>query len=89
MGNQIKRTEEIHVKSEPNPDFAPGSEWMGKSEVVIVGQSEIGKSRSLDDVTEGGSVKSLKSEEQQRREDSDDEAVLVRESKGGWRHLPG
>jgi hypothetical protein len=84
MGNQIKKTEEIHIRSDPNPDYAPGNDWIGKNEVLIVGQRELG-AKSLDDVTEG----SVKSEEAQRREDSDDEAVLVRESKGGWRHLPG
>lgn len=81
-GNQIKKTEEIYIQSEPNPD------WMGKDEEgrLRVEERMMPESKSLDDVTEGG--ESVKSEEVQRREDSDDEAVLVARGRGGWGRLP-
>ncbi|KAF2473591.1 uncharacterized protein BDR25DRAFT_256383 [Lindgomyces ingoldianus] len=86
-GNQIKKTEEIHIQSEPNPDRFIG--LGAKDHGIMISQRDlgIGQGKSLDDVTEGG--ESVKSEEVQRREDSDDEAVLVRQTKGGWDRLPG
>ncbi|KAF2188409.1 hypothetical protein K469DRAFT_628039 [Zopfia rhizophila CBS 207.26] len=80
LANQIKKTEEIHIQSSPNPDY------YGKEEGLMVRNTEVDmKAKSLDDVTEGG--ESVKSEEVQRREDSDDEAVLV--TGGMWGRLRG
>ncbi|KAF2790695.1 hypothetical protein K505DRAFT_409675 [Melanomma pulvis-pyrius CBS 109.77] len=78
-GTQIKKTEEITVRSEPNPEFLKGDE---DAVGLAVSEREIAN-KSLDDVTE--SAESMKSVERQRREDSDDEAVLVSgKSKYGW-----
>lgn len=58
---------------------------MGKD--GLVGDRIVVKSKSLDDITEGG--ESVKSEGDQRREDSDDETALVIQGKRGWGRLPG
>lgn len=81
-GTQIKKTEEITVRSEPNPEYLKDDE---DAVGLAVSEREIA-SKSLDDVTE--SAESVKSVERQRREDSDDEAVLVSgKSKYGWGRL--
>ena len=87
-GNQIKKTEEIHISSEPNPDYiSNGTDWsdQGKMDMLRVSEREVTKSKSLDDVTEGGeSVKS----DGRRESSSDDETMLVMQGKGGWGRLP-
>ncbi|KAF2738875.1 hypothetical protein EJ04DRAFT_427879 [Polyplosphaeria fusca] len=75
MGNQIKKTEEIHIQSEPNPEFEFPVQGL------TVQEREVTKSKSLDDVTEGG--ESVKSEQRRDNDSSDDEAILW-QSKGGW-----
>ncbi|KAF2866306.1 hypothetical protein BDV95DRAFT_505159 [Massariosphaeria phaeospora] len=79
-GKQIKKTEEITVSSEPNPEFGDlGYLGDGAKQVEV-------KSKSLDDVTEGGeSVKSVGVE----RTESDDEVRLVGQRKKGWDRLKG
>jgi hypothetical protein len=80
-GNQIKKTEEITVRSEPNPDYDGAKHTMSDKEGgVVVNESQMLGGKSLDDVSEGGeSVKTS------MRRDSDDEAVLVRnESTYDW-----
>ncbi|KAH7116178.1 hypothetical protein B0J11DRAFT_119129 [Dendryphion nanum] len=87
-GNQIKKTEEIHISSEPNPDYInDDTEWgaEGKMDMLRVSEREVVKSKSMDDVTEGGeSVKS----EGRRESSSDDETMLVMQGKSGWGRLP-
>ncbi|KAF1992961.1 hypothetical protein P154DRAFT_504205 [Amniculicola lignicola CBS 123094] len=85
-GNQIKKTEEIHIKSEPNGLY---DEEMDKSQRLVICERQVGQGKSMDDVTEGG--ESVRSEDVQRREDSDDETVLVMQkgnSNRGWGRLP-
>ncbi|ORY16919.1 hypothetical protein BCR34DRAFT_74186 [Clohesyomyces aquaticus] len=82
-GSQIKKTEEITIRSDPRPTIQ--FEDDGKSGTLTVAQRDLGLggSKSLDDVTEG--AESVKSEEAQRREDSsDDEVRLVKQQRGGW-----
>jgi hypothetical protein len=95
-GNQIKKTEEIFVRSEhiggynsdvgvegwkivkgdnENIDDEP---WMtGKGRRLVVTSTEIGAAQSVDDVTEG--AESVRSDDGQKREESEDEVVLVRQ----------
>jgi hypothetical protein len=111
-GNQIKKTEEIFVKSEPAGGYESDTdrdrweaikagksgledeEWIvGTGGRLVVSQNEIRAAKSMDDVTEGD--ESVRSEDVQRREESDDEVVLVRpdqthgQANGGWRRLDG
>jgi uncharacterized Zn-binding protein involved in type VI secretion len=78
-GNQIKKTEEIKIVSEPIENMGSGLRVDG---VDI-------RTKSLDDITEGGESVSVKSEEVARRGDSDDEGPLVIQSQGksGWGRL--
>ncbi|KAF1952854.1 hypothetical protein CC80DRAFT_596278 [Byssothecium circinans] len=84
-GNQIKKTEEFHISSEPAQDF----DGFGYAEEdrLRVREREIVQSKSLDDITEAG--ESVRSEGVERRESSDDEAVLVMQGRtnGGWNRL--
>jgi hypothetical protein len=79
QGSQIKKTEEIKIVSEPISNIGNGLRADGADM----------RSKSLDDITEGGESVSVKSEEVVRRGDSDDEARLVIEtqSKSGWGRL--
>ncbi|KAF2010181.1 hypothetical protein BU24DRAFT_400921 [Aaosphaeria arxii CBS 175.79] len=86
QGNQIKKTEEIHISSEP----ADGANFdgLGYAKETALRVREVHQSKSLDDVTEGG--ESVKSDAEGRgRESSDDEAVLVvpKKGHGGWGRL--
>jgi hypothetical protein len=84
-GTQIKKTKEITIKSEPNPDFMKiGEEGVGKAQGLLVSEREIKKSRSMDNASETG--ESVKSGDRRGREDSDDEAGLVTWGNGayGW-----
>jgi hypothetical protein len=89
--NEIRVTEDFHVVSEPLPHYTRDDEY-GRSDMEIndpdrkEGDGTVVKSRSLDDVTEGESVKSGG----QGNGDSDDESALVaRRNHGGWGRLRG
>ncbi|KAF2268683.1 hypothetical protein CC78DRAFT_612945 [Lojkania enalia] len=84
--NEIKQTREIHIQTDPNPEYAEHDGSGLRKEEFIIQERGIGKTKSLDDVTEGG--ESMKSEEPPRRDDSSDEVVLVREAHGGWEMFP-
>ena len=88
-GTQIKKTEEVVIKSEPNPEWAEaGKSGVGVAPGLTVRQRELGlgaDGKSLDDITEGGS---LKSDDGRARVSTDDEATLVKQGKHGWRRLP-
>lgn len=74
-GMKITKTREITVKSEPNPGYLEGeSPGTKKDSHLVVQEVEVNKGKSLDDVSEGESVKSAG---RRTMEDSDDEAVLV------------
>ena len=84
-GTQIKKTKEIIIKNEPNPDFEGDlEEGTGKTQGLVVVEREVKKSRSSDNASEG--AESVKSGERRAREDSDDEAGLVTWGAGayGW-----
>ncbi|PSN61735.1 hypothetical protein BS50DRAFT_603884 [Corynespora cassiicola Philippines] len=99
-GNQIKKTEEITVHSEPNPMYDRDVEMgigaaigsPGKDGIVVDDRS-VTKSKSLDDITEGG--ESVKSQDDgpspqypnPRDPDSDDEVALVLQGRGQWSHM--
>jgi hypothetical protein len=86
--NEIRVTEDFHVVSEPLPRYNPNQESdMDIEEVdAKAGDGTVVQSRSLDDVTEGESVKSAG----QGNPDSDDEQALVaRRNNGGWGRLRG
>lgn len=93
LGNQIKRTQETVIKSEPNPFYehrdseneVAGSFGDGKPQGIMVEERNLSRSKSLDSITEGN--ESLKSSEVKKGEDSDDEAVLVRKH-GIWGRRP-
>jgi hypothetical protein len=84
-GNQIKKTREIVVRNEPNPDYErrgseieiTGGTANGKTSGVVVEERSLERRKSLESITEGN--ESLKSAELPKRgpEDSDDEAALV------------
>ncbi|KAF1362798.1 hypothetical protein EJ07DRAFT_105058 [Lizonia empirigonia] len=92
-GNEIKRTHEVVISSEPNPFYEPGKR--GSNEVpgdfdlkdtINVNEERIGRSGSLESVTEGG--ESLKGGIDMPKRDlseySDDEAALVGRRTRGW-----
>jgi len=80
--NKIRVTEDFHVVSEPYP----GSDLDIEGADAKAGDGAVVKSRSLDDVTEGESVKSAG----QGNGESDDEAALVaKRNNGGWGRLRG
>ncbi|OAL54555.1 hypothetical protein IQ07DRAFT_272625 [Pyrenochaeta sp. DS3sAY3a] len=93
LGNQIKRTQETVIKSEPNPFFErdvedqiSGSFGDGKPQGILVEERNLSRAKSIDSITEGN--ESLKSAEVKKgAEDSDDEAVLVRKH-GIWGRRP-
>lgn len=83
--NQIKVTEEIIMQSHPNPDYA------GKGGTIVGTRGIDSKARSLDDVTDMNSDKSVKDETQsdvqRQASESDDERLLgIRTT---WKRLPG
>jgi hypothetical protein len=83
--NEIRVTEDFHVVSEPLPEYDRDME-IGSERKLKTGGGTVVKSRSLDDITEGESVKSA----DQRNGESDDEAALVvRRNHGGWGRLRG
>ncbi|KAF2107983.1 hypothetical protein BDV96DRAFT_286538 [Lophiotrema nucula] len=84
-GNQIKKTEEIFVRSDPNPDYDSDAMELGKGLAPIVHERHVAQSKSLDDVTEGG--ESVRSEEAIRKDDSSDDEVVLWQSRGGWGRL--
>jgi hypothetical protein len=92
MENQIKKTHEVIVRSEPNPFFD-----RRPSETEITGGYRGGKPqgvaleerrKSMESITEGN--ESLRSSEMPKRgtEDSDDEAALVAKKAWGWSRRP-
>lgn len=88
-GNQIKVTQDLYVRSEPNPEYArrdmDGPMGMGE---LKAGQGTVIKSKSMDDITEGG--ESVKSEYGQGKGDSDDEqALVIQGGSKGWGRLKG
>jgi len=83
-GDQIKVTKDIHIQSEPIEGHegspSPGVPVKGSNP----GEMSVVHSKSLDDLTEGGSVKS----DYMHKADSDDEAELVvHQKKGSWHRL--
>jgi hypothetical protein len=90
VGNQVRKTEEIFIRSEPLRAEDRMRFEDEKKEGVIVRARDLGTSnpngRSLDDITEGESVKDGASVEGVPRQDSDDEAYLVRSNK--WKGFP-
>lgn len=89
--NEIRITEDFHVVSEPLPRYEGDQEYSNSDLGIEEGDVKtsggtVVKSRSMDDVTEGESVKSAG----QGNGDSDDEAALVaRRNNGGWGRLRG
>ncbi|KAF2709053.1 hypothetical protein K504DRAFT_455957 [Pleomassaria siparia CBS 279.74] len=88
-GTQIKKTEEIYVRSDPNPAFQrtnagnAGLKRVDEREGPMITEREINRNKNSYEVTEG--AESVKSIDARRREDSDDEAVLVRPTdRYGW-----
>ncbi|KAF2682185.1 hypothetical protein K458DRAFT_479029 [Lentithecium fluviatile CBS 122367] len=89
--NEIRVTEDFHVVSEPLPDYERDGAY-SRSDLEIATERDIKaadgtvvKSRSLDDITEGESMKSAG----QGNGDSDDEAALVVRKNNGWGKLRG
>ncbi|KAJ4300845.1 hypothetical protein N0V90_002933 [Kalmusia sp. IMI 367209] len=85
--DQIKVTKDIRIQSEPNPDYEVGLRSNSQeAEVNALKPGEtVVQSKSVDDLTEGGS---MKSEYGQGKGDSDDETSLViHETKGSWHRL--
>ncbi|KAJ4345398.1 uncharacterized protein N0V89_011528 [Didymosphaeria variabile] len=85
-GDQIKVTKDIHIRSEPIEGgvLGPAGENV-QVKGLNPGEMSVVQSKSLDDLTEGGSVKS---DYMQGKGDSDDERELVsHQKKGSWHRL--
>jgi hypothetical protein len=84
-GDQIKVTKDIHIQSEliGSDSIEPVDESM-HIKGLKPGETSVVESKSVDDLTEGGSVKS----DYMQKGDSDDETSLViHQTKGTWRRL--
>jgi len=81
VGNQVRKTEEIFISSEPIQEEELVQYDEEKKGGLTVSARDLGavgaNGRSLDDVTDGGSMKDGVSLEGAPRQDSDDEAYLV------------
>lgn len=93
-GNEIKKTHEVVISSEPNPFYesgkrasneAPG-DFDPKKNTINVNERRIGRRGSLESVTEGGeSLKGgIDTPKRDPSEYSDDEAALVGRRTRGW-----
>ncbi|KAL1605542.1 hypothetical protein SLS59_003344 [Nothophoma quercina] len=94
-GNEIKKTREVVISSEPNPYFeressGPNIEITGgydpRKNVVTVDERRVARTGSLESVTEGSeSLKGgLDTPKRDPSEYSDDEAALVGRRNKGW-----
>ena len=98
LGDQhIKVTKDIQIRSDPNPDHIGSKIYAGSSppdkysELNSDGQKPhalaVVATKSVDDLTEGGSVRS---DVRQSKGDSDDEELLgMPDKKGTWHRLDG
>ncbi|OSS44969.1 hypothetical protein B5807_09170 [Epicoccum nigrum] len=91
-GNEIKKTQQIVVSSEPNPFFehmrkdSNTEHYDGSKDGVTVDERRVGRSGSLESVTEGSeSLKGgLETPKRDPNDYSDDEAALVGRRNKGW-----
>jgi hypothetical protein len=94
-GNEIKKTHEVVISSEPNPFFERGRKasnveitgpYDSKKNGVTVDERRIARSGSLESVTEGSETGkgSLSTPKRDPSEYSDDEAALVGRQNRGW-----
>lgn len=84
-GDQIKVTKDIHIRSEPIDGGIDLVRENSHSNGLKPGETSVVHSKSLDDLTERGSVKS---EYMQGKGESDDETSLViHQKKGTWHRL--
>ena len=94
-GNEIKKTREVVISSEPNPYFERESSgpnigitggYDPKKNVVTVDERRVARTGSLESVTEGSeSLKGgLDTPKRDPSEYSDDEAALVGRRNKGW-----
>ncbi|KAL5379767.1 hypothetical protein DPSP01_008238 [Paraphaeosphaeria sporulosa] len=84
-GDQIKVTKDIHIQSDPIDGSEENVGEIVHAKGLQPGETSVVHSKSVDDLTEGGSVKS----DYMRKEgDSDDETSLViHQTKGTWTRL--
>ncbi|KAJ4379712.1 hypothetical protein N0V86_004894 [Didymella sp. IMI 355093] len=94
-GNEIKKTQQVVVSSEPNPYFEPEGrlsttvvtgKYDSKKGGVTVDERRVVRAGSLESVTEGGeSLKGgLETPKRDPNDYSDDEAALVGRRNNGW-----
>ena len=94
-GNEIKKTQQVVVSSEPNPFFEHSRKesnsevvgnYDGKKNGVTFDERRVGRSGSLESVTEGSeSLKGgLDTPKRDLNDFSDDEAALVGRRNQGW-----
>ncbi|KAF2442576.1 hypothetical protein P171DRAFT_417854 [Karstenula rhodostoma CBS 690.94] len=84
-GDQIKVTKDIHIRSEPIDGGEDHAGEIMQAKGLKPGEANVVHSKSIDDLTEGGSVKS---DYMQGKGDSDDETSLViHQTKGTWHRL--
>ncbi|KAJ4322716.1 hypothetical protein N0V94_002234 [Neodidymelliopsis sp. IMI 364377] len=94
-GNEIKKTHEVVISSEPNPFFERGRKASNveitgpydlKKNGVTVDERKIARSGSLESITEGSETGkgSLSTPKRDPSEYSDDEAALVGRQNRGW-----
>lgn len=84
-GDQIKVTKDIHIRSEPIEDVVEPVGTVVHAAGLKPDEASVVHSKSLDDLTEGGSVKS---EDMHGKAESDDEtSLVVHQKKGSWHRL--
>ncbi|KAL5407216.1 hypothetical protein PMIN06_003811 [Paraphaeosphaeria minitans] len=84
-GDQIKVTKDIHIQSDPIDNGRERDGEIDHEKGLKPGEQSVVHSKSVDDLTEGGSVKS---DYMQGKGDSDDETSLViHQTKGTWTRL--